>query len=226
MINLTHWILKGIAETLLIVIDSCCYCISYVSIDSGNVLTPNRRQTYILSNNGLDQHIRPELFSHMFSSKYFWFEYPYSEQRNCGCSSSRDFFHLRRLAKPACNCKKTKQIQLWLILYRKKLASQKTSKKVGCASVAKRYFMNSFGEVSHTDVIKWKRFPRYWPFVRGIHRSSVNSPHKGRWRGALLFSLICAWINGWVNNREAGDLRRHRAHFDVTVMNWSQSHIA
>ena len=34
----------------------------------------------------------------------------------------------------------------------------------------------------------------------------------------LMFSLIYAWINGWVNNREAGDLRRHRAHYDVTVM--------
>ena len=70
----------------------------------------------------------------------------------------------------------------------------------------------------HDDVIKWKHFPRYWPFVRGIHRSPVNSPHKGQWRGALMFTLICARINGWVNNREAGDLRRHRAHFDVIVM--------
>ena len=32
------------------------------------------------------------------------------------------------------------------------------------------------------------------------------------------FSLICVWINGWVNNGEAGDLRRYRAHYDVTVM--------
>ena len=66
--------------------------------------------------------------------------------------------------------------------------------------------------------MKWKHFPRYWPFVRGIHRSPVNSPHKGQWRGALMFSLICAWINGWVNNREAGDSRHHRAHYDATVM--------
>ena len=65
---------------------------------------------------------------------------------------------------------------------------------------------------------KWKPFPHYWPFVRGIHRSPVNSPHKGQWRGALMFSLICVWINGWVNNREAGDLRRYRAHYDVNVM--------
>ena len=70
----------------------------------------------------------------------------------------------------------------------------------------------------HDDVIKWKHFPRYWPFVRGIHRSPVNSPHKGQWRGALKFSLICARMNGWVNNREAGDLRRHQAHCDVIVM--------
>ena len=52
----------------------------------------------------------------------------------------------------------------------------------------------------------------------GIHRSPVNSPHKGQWLGALMFSLICAWINDWVNNRGAGDLRRHRTHYEVTVM--------
>ena len=62
----------------------------------------------------------------------------------------------------------------------------------------------------HDDVMKWKHFLRYWPFVGGIHRSPVNSPHKGQWRGALMLSLICVWINGWVNNSEAGDLRRHR----------------
>ena len=67
----------------------------------------------------------------------------------------------------------------------------------------------------HDDVIKWIHFPRYWPFERGIHRSPVNSPHKGQWRGALMFSLICAWLNTWVNNREAGDLRRNRTHYDV-----------
>ena len=74
--------------------------------------------------------------------------------------------------------------------------------------------------VKHDDVIKWKHFPRYWPFVRGIHRSPVNSPNKGQCRGALMFSLICARIKGWVNNGEAGDLRRNRAHYDVTLMDW------
>ena len=104
------------------------------------------------------------------------------------------------------------------------------------------------GNDGHDDVIKWKHFPRFWPFVRvtnhqpydcllnsgadqrihqssaslafvrGFHRGPVNSPHKGQWRRALMFSLICVWINGWVNNSEAGDLRRHRGHYDVNVM--------
>ena len=70
----------------------------------------------------------------------------------------------------------------------------------------------------HDDVIKWKHFPRDRPFVRGIHRWPVNSPHKGLWRGALMFSLICAWMDGWVYHRESGDLRCHSAHYDVKVM--------
>ena len=67
------------------------------------------------------------------------------------------------------------------------------------------------------DVIESKHFPLYWPFGRKIHRSPVNSPHKGQRRRALMFSLIC-WTNGWVNNRRAGVLRRHSAHYDITVM--------
>ena len=90
-----------------------------------------------------------------------------------------------------------------------------------CPVESNRRTINSvqlISERTHDDVIKWKHFPRYWPFVRGIHRSPVNSPHKGQWRGALIFSLICARINGWVNNHEAGDLRRHRAYYDVIVL--------
>ena len=52
----------------------------------------------------------------------------------------------------------------------------------------------------------------------GIHWWPVNSLHKGQWRGALTFSLICAWINSWINNHEAGDLRRHHAYYDIIVM--------
>ena len=68
------------------------------------------------------------------------------------------------------------------------------------------------------DVIKWKHFSRYWPFVRVIHRSSMDSPHKCQWREALVISLICTWTSSWANNCGAGDLRRHRAQYDVTVM--------
>ena len=70
----------------------------------------------------------------------------------------------------------------------------------------------------HDDVIKWKHFPLYWSFLRGIHRSPVNSPQKGQWRGALMFSFIFVRTNGWVHNRDSGDLRRHRANHDVCVM--------
>ena len=64
--------------------------------------------------------------------------------------------------------------------------------------------------ITHDDVIKWKQFPRNCPFVPLCG--------EGQWRGALMFSLICAWINVWVNNCEAGDLTRYRTHYDVTVM--------
>ena len=52
----------------------------------------------------------------------------------------------------------------------------------------------------------------------GNSPAPVNFPHKGQWRGALMFALICVWINAWVNNRKAGDLRRYCAHYDVIVM--------
>ena len=49
---------------------------------------------------------------------------------------------------------------------------------------------------SHDDAIKWKHFPRYWSFVRGIPPSQVLTRS-----GAFMFSLICAWINSWVNKQ-------------------------
>ena len=52
----------------------------------------------------------------------------------------------------------------------------------------------------------------------GKHQSPVDSPHKAQWRGALMFSLISDWTNGWGKNRDAGDLIRHRAHYDVIVI--------
>ena len=78
---------------------------------------------------------------------------------------------------------------------------------------------------THNDVINWNHFPRYWPFVRGNHRSPVNSPLKGQWRRALIYYLIQDWANGWVNNWYAGDLRRHCAHYDVTVISAGVCHM-
>ena len=54
--------------------------------------------------------------------------------------------------------------------------------------------------------------------MRGIHWSLVDSPHKGQWCGALMFSLICDWTNGWASTQDTGDLRCHRAHYNGTVM--------
>ena len=91
---------------------------------------------------------------------------------------------------------------------------------LGEAGLRRRRTWTHFNNIQHIheDVIQWKHFPRYRPFVRGIHRSPVNSPHKGHLRGALMFSLIYARINCWINNGKVGDLRRNRAHYDVTVM--------
>ena len=72
----------------------------------------------------------------------------------------------------------------------------------------------------HDDVIKWKHFLHSWRFAREIHRSPVDSPPSQRTvTGALILSLICAWTNGWENNRDVGDFGRHHAHYNVTVMN-------
>ena len=72
-------------------------------------------------------------------------------------------------------------------------------------------------------------YPRIWLQYKMMTPSNGNifrvtghlcgeSPHKGQWRGALVFSLFFAWINSWISNREVGDLRRHHTQYDVTVM--------
>ena len=103
-------------------------------------------------------------------------------------------------------------IKVWLAIHR---YYEQLSKWWSIMAV-KRFILDY--QPWHDDVTKWKHFPCNWPFVRGIHRFPVNSPHKGQWRRASIFSLIYVWINDWVNNREAGELRRHRAHYDVIVM--------
>ena len=67
-----------------------------------------------------------------------------------------------------------------------------------------------------------ERFSALLALCAGNSPVPVNSLHKGQWRGTLMFSLIYAWINDWVNNREGGDLRRQRGHNDVIVMVTSQ----
>ena len=53
----------------------------------------------------------------------------------------------------------------------------------------------------------------------GNPTAPVDSSHKYQRRGALMFSLICTWTNGWANKWNACDLRRHCAHYEITVMN-------
>ena len=77
--------------------------------------------------------------------------------------------------------------------------------------------------VENTYARSWWRhqmetFSALLAFCAGIHRSPMNSPHKGQWRGALMFSVICTRINGCANDGDAGDLRRHLAHYDVIIM--------
>ena len=116
--------------------------------------------------------------------------------------------------------------QLQILIYIFKTISFWCQDKI--STIHKYKILNSFiSRISSTHSLNlyrlWPRDSSWWrhqmeTFVRGIHRSPVNSPHKGQWRGALMFTLICARINGWVNNREAGDLRRYRPHYDVIVM--------
>ena len=58
----------------------------------------------------------------------------------------------------------------------------------GCTSINQLDIEDHKSSI-HDSVIKWKHLPRYLPFVRGNHRSPVNSPHKGQWRGATTETL-------------------------------------
>ena len=112
-----------------------------------------------------------------------------------------------------CNCKLALVPVKWPWRVWVKSTDSKPQQDTTQSKLCAKYFFSV-----HDDVMKWKYFPRYWPFVREIHRSPVNFPHKGQWRGALMFTLICDRMNGWVNNHEAGDSRRYLAHCDVIVM--------
>ena len=92
-----------------------------------------------------------------------------------------------------------------------------SNSNLNCSEATQKY-------TCHDDVIKWKHFPRYWPFLQGIHLPSVNSLHRGQWRGALMFSLICA-LNKRLSKQSLGWwFETQSAHFAVIVMeNWSIS---
>ena len=107
------------------------------------------------------------------------------------------------------------------------------------------FLLQNYKHCMHDDIVTWKSVLHFWSYLQGMHWSQIDSswwrhqmetfsallaicagnspvpgefPHKGQWRGALMFTLICARINGWVNNIEAGDLRRYLPHYDVIVM--------
>ena len=80
--------------------------------------------------------------------------------------------------------------------------------------------------IFHDDVIKWKHFRVTAPLCGKFIGHWWIPLHESQWRGALMFSLICAWTNGCTNNRYTVDLRRHRPHYDVIVMSFRNiSHI-
>ena len=87
-----------------------------------------------------------------------------------------------------------------------------------CSSCISHVFLHGDSNENHEDFIQWKYFRGYWPSVLEIRRLPVDSPHKGQWRGTLMLTLNSARTNVWANNRDAGDLRHHRAHYDVAVM--------
>ena len=68
----------------------------------------------------------------------------------------------------------------------------------------------------HGGVIKWKYFPRYWVFVRELHRLILLT--KASDAELWCFPWSTPEQNGWANNQDAGDLKRHRAHYDIIVM--------
>ena len=94
--------------------------------------------------------------------------------------------------------------------------------------LCQRWFIVSWIHINKIQPTWWRHqmetFSALLAFCTGnspVPGEFTGSP--GQWRGALMFSLICFWINRWVNSREAGDLRRYRAHYDVTVMNINQN---
>ena len=68
----------------------------------------------------------------------------------------------------------------------------------------------------HDDVIKWKHFPRYWSFRNSRVPVEFPAQRPLTWSFDVFYDLRLN--NAWVNNREAGDLRRRHAHYGVIVI--------
>ena len=140
-----------------------------------------------------------------------------------GSSLSPVVFGSKPLSEPTLT---SLQLHLWITrLPRMNHEAGHTCKTVNICHLA--FKMQTLSEIYnysreilaiHDDVTKWKHFPRYWSFVRGIHRSPEFPSQRPVTQSFDVCFFICAWINSWVNNRKAGDLRYLRAHYDVTVM--------
>ena len=93
-----------------------------------------------------------------------------------------------------------------------------------CHNTTYQDHVNTITTIKHDDVIKWEHFPCNWTFVRRIHRSPVNSPYKGQWRGALIFSLICACLNKRLSKQSRGwRFETPSGSYDVNVMQFEKA---
>ena len=72
---------------------------------------------------------------------------------------------------------------------------------VKCINVIKTWTLYLELICFHDNIIKWKYFLHYWPFVRGNHWSPLSSPHKGQWCCTVMFSLICICLKKWMSKQ-------------------------
>ena len=105
-------------------------------------------------------------------------------------------------------------LDTWSALYNRFLPNPTQTSRV-YELVAGEYWIC----VSHDDVIKWKHFRVTGPLCGEFTGHRWIPLTKASDAELWWFLWSAPWINGWVNNREAGDLRRHWAYYDVIVMN-------
>ena len=69
-----------------------------------------------------------------------------------------------------------------------------------------------------TGATLWRHQMALLVLCEGNPPVTSEFPSQGPVTRSFDIFLICVWTNGWANNRDAPYLRRHRAHYDVTVM--------